>query len=176
MTKRRLLLHLLPALLCVRVSSGYWHTNGSFLRIASRANSEHTWITTFGQSHPLHLPYTLKCFTLSDFIPLHSRLFAQNHIHDQTWPDPIKVMPGNTSVKPSAIPQRWKQRGRRRRRSPLCSQGFWNNIEETRRDERSQASWKICEERSFCSWFGPMPQELGFTAKSLSRTDITSAG
>lgn len=38
-------------------------------------------------------------------------------------------------------------------------------------DERSQT-------RSFLvfSWFGPKPQELGFTARSPSRTDVTSAG
>lgn len=134
MTKRRrLLLHLLPDLLCVCVSSGYWHANGSFLRAASKANSKHTWIATFGKSHPLHLPYTLKCFTLSDFIPLHSHLFAQNHIHDQTWPDPIKVMPGNTSVKPSAIPQAMEAEKKEKKKKSTLLSGFleqhWGDTE-----------------------------------------------
>lgn len=51
-----------------------------------------------GQSRPPHQPFTPECFTLSVLILLHLRLFAQNHIHDQTWPDPIKVKPSDTSA------------------------------------------------------------------------------
>ncbi len=112
-----------------------------FLRAPAKVNRTPGWLRWphwSDQSRPLPQPFTLECFTLSVFIPLHSRLFAQNHIHDQTWSDPIKVMPQNTSVKPSdtsAIPQRWKQR----RRSPFCPHGFWNGIEETLSREMREA-------------------------------------
>lgn len=93
----------------------YWHAD-SFSFLSAAAKSEQSiWIATLGPAKAVHCVnlFTLKCFTLSVFIPLHSCLFApKNHIHDQTWPDPIKLMPQNSS----AMPQRWEQR---RRRSPF---------------------------------------------------------
>lgn len=79
-------------------------------------------------------PFTLSCFTLSLFIPLHSRLFApKNHIHDQTWSDPIKLMPQNSSAEPSedlsratamGAEEKKKRKKRRRRRMKAFSVFF----------------------------------------------------
>lgn len=123
-----------------------------------------------GQSRPRHQPFTPECFTLSVFIRIQSHLRAQNHIHDQTWPDPIKLIPPNTS----AMPQQWEQ-NRRRRRNPFSVRSP-DGQDVSRTDETSQTSRQICEERAVCSRFGLKPQDLDFTAKSLSRTDVTSAG
>lgn len=114
---------------------------------------------------------------LSVFVLLRSRPVAQNHIHDQTRPIPVKAMRRDTSVEPShtpAIPQRWK----RRRRSPFCSRVFWSGAEKTlgRRVRKARHHWRSVRKRAFCSWSGLKPQELRFTAKSLSRTKVTSVG
>lgn len=102
------------------------------------------WPRRSGQNHPLHQPLALKCLTLSVLIPFHSRLFAQNHIHDQTWPDPIKVMLQSTSAKPSdtsVIPQRWQLVEKKK---PILLSWFLERErgDTEQRDERIQTSRK----------------------------------
>lgn len=118
-------------------------------------------------AHALHLLFTFTYLTLSVFIPLHLCPFAQNRIHDQTRPDPIKVM---LQLFPS-----YHSNGGEKEPFPCDS---WNVIEKTLSCDMREARHleNLYKEKDFWFWFGLKPQEPGFTAKSLSRTDITSVG
>lgn len=167
---------MLPYLLSVSVymysllyTSDYWHAD-SFSELQPK-RTEHL-DGCIGPAKAVHC--TALRPRVFQSVSFHSPSFTSLRPKPHSWPNMAWSHQSDASDT-SAIPQRWKQR---RRRSPFCSHGFWNGIEETLSREMREARHhkRSVRERGFCSWFGLKPQELGFTAKSLSRTDVTSAG
>lgn len=128
--------------------SDYWHADSYSFSQSSGQGEQHTWAFMFS------LAKAVRCISPSLWSVLPCQFsFPFIHISSPktTFMTKHGLIPSKWCFrapqrKPSAIPQRWKQR-----RRPFCSHGFWNGIEETLSREMREARHleKICKGKGF---------------------------